>query len=78
MIHMSLRNPPKNMIFWRKIKLLLVHRMKNPMASRGKHNERIIQETKWPIIFFFPDDFGLSSPVIQKIFSPKKGIPLLS
>ena len=30
-------------------------------------------EKKWR---FFSDDFGLRSPVIQKTFSPKKGIPL--
>ena len=26
-------------------------------------------------IYFFPDDFGLRSPVIQKPFQPKRGIP---
>ena len=30
---------------------------------------------KWPIIYFFSDDFGLRSPVIQKPFQPKNGIP---
>ena len=32
---------------------------------------------KWPhYFFFFPDDFGLRSPVIQKPISPKKGVLL--
>ena len=37
-----------------------------------KHTRRFMQR-KWAI----SDDFGLRSPVIQKPFSPKKGIPLL-
>ena len=34
-----------------------------------------IMKKKWPIIYFFSDDFGLRSPVIQKPFQPKNGIP---
>ena len=44
--------------------------MKNPMAQ--VHDETHAK-TKGGV---FSDDFELRSPVIQKIFSPKKSIPL--
>ena len=44
--------------------------MTNSMAG-PRYTERIILK-KWPI---FSDDFGLRSPVIQKPFQPKRGIP---
>ena len=39
------------------------------------HENHGKKKRKWLIIYFFSDDFGLRSPVIQKPFKPKKGIP---
>ena len=44
--------------------------------SHGLGAQRESSKPKWPIIHFFPDDFGSRNLVIQKTFSPKKGIPL--
>ena len=48
--------------------------MKIPGCPR--YTTRIIMQKKWPIIYFFSDDFELRSPVIQEPFQPKNGIPL--
>ena len=36
------------------------------------------EKTKWPIIHFFSDDFGLRSPVIQKTVQTKNATSIVA
>ena len=51
---------------WRKLKLLQ-NRMKNPIGLLGVYNKKLCKK-EMACYFFFPDDFGLRSSVIQIFF----------
>ena len=66
----SSRTFPKNKFLEEKKNRYLLHRdrMKSPMAY--VHDERTLRENKQ--LFFFPDGFGLRSPLsVQKTFQTK-------